>query len=102
MSLYIIKSIQPRSLHSSNNGSFPPTETDSDSDSDSKPYRYIVLCTTSDSTGLDSDSDLCTQIVSQMVTVPILGMDLHPRDPNPNPSPSVEMSHNLGSTKSTA
>ena len=33
-------------------------------------------------------------IVSQMVTVPILGMDLRPRDPNPNPSPLVEMSHN--------
>ena len=95
MSLYIIKSMQPRSLHASSNGSFPPTETDSDS----KPYRYIVLCTTF-STGLDSDSDLCTQIVSQMVTVPILGMDLHPRDPNP--SPLVEMSHNRGSTKSTA
>ena len=32
-------------------------------------------------------------IVSQMVTVPILGTDLSPRDPNPNPSPLVEMSH---------
>ena len=31
--------------------------------------------------------------VSQMVTVPILGTDLRPRDPNPNPSPLVEMSH---------
>ena len=31
------------------------------------------------------------QIVSQMVTVPILGTDLRPRDPNPNPSPLVEM-----------
>ena len=34
------------------------------------------------------------RIVSQMVTVPILGMDLRPRNPNPNPSPLVEMSHN--------
>ena len=59
MSLYIIKSIQPRSLHASSNGSFPPTEMDSDSDSDSKPYRYIVLCTTF-STASDSDSDPCT------------------------------------------
>ena len=33
------------------------------------------------------------QIVSRMVTVPILGKDLHPRDPNLNPSPLVEMSH---------
>ena len=33
------------------------------------------------------------QIVSRMVTVPILGTDLRPRDPNPNPSPLVEMSH---------
>ena len=33
------------------------------------------------------------QIVSRMITVPILGMDLRPRDPNPNPSPLVEMSH---------
>ena len=33
-------------------------------------------------------------IVSQMVTVPILGTDLRPRDPNPNPTPLVEMSHN--------
>ena len=32
-------------------------------------------------------------IVSRMVTVPILGTDLSPRDPNPNPSPLVEMSH---------
>ena len=32
-------------------------------------------------------------IVSQMVTVPILGTDLHPRNPNPNLSPLVEMSH---------
>ena len=40
-------------------GSFPPTETDSDLDSDSKPYCYIVLCTTF-STGMDSDSDPCT------------------------------------------
>ena len=31
--------------------------------------------------------------VSQMVTVPILGMDLRPKDPNPNSSPLVEMSH---------
>ena len=31
--------------------------------------------------------------VSRMVTVPILGRDLHPRDPNLNPSPLVEMSH---------
>ena len=30
-------------------------------------------------------------IVSRMVTVPILGTDLHPRDPNP--SPLVGMSH---------
>ena len=29
------------------------------------------------------------RIVSQMVTVPILGMDLCPRDQNPNPSPLV-------------
>ena len=33
------------------------------------------------------------QIISQMVTIPILGMDLRPKDPNPNPSPLVEMSH---------
>ena len=33
------------------------------------------------------------QIVSRMVTVPILGTDLRPRDPNLNPSPLVEMSH---------
>ena len=33
------------------------------------------------------------QIASRMVTVPISGMDLCPRDPNPNPSPLVEMSH---------
>ena len=33
------------------------------------------------------------QIVSRMVTVPILVTDLCPRDPNPNPSPLVEMSH---------
>ena len=33
------------------------------------------------------------RIVSQMVTVPILGTDLRLRDPNPNPSPLVEMSH---------
>ena len=33
------------------------------------------------------------QIVSQMVTVPILGMDLHPSDPNLNQSTLVEMSH---------
>ena len=33
-------------------------------------------------------------IVSGTVTVPILGTDLRPRDPNPNPSPLVEMSHN--------
>ena len=32
-------------------------------------------------------------IVSWMVTVPILGTDLRPRDPNPNPSALVEMSH---------
>ena len=31
------------------------------------------------------------RIVSQMVTEPILGTDLRPRDPNP--SPLVEMSH---------
>ena len=30
--------------------------------------------------------------VSRMVTVPILGTDLRPRDLNPNPSPLVEMS----------
>ena len=35
------------------------------------------------------------QIVCQMVTVLILGMDLRPRDPNPNPSPLVEMSHKV-------
>ena len=34
-------------------------------------------------------------IVSQMVTVPILGTDLRPRDPNLNPSPLVEMSHDV-------
>ena len=33
------------------------------------------------------------RIVSQMVTVPILGMELRPRDPNSNPSPLVEMRH---------
>ena len=33
------------------------------------------------------------QIVSLMITVPILGMDLRPRDPNSNPSMLVEMSH---------
>ena len=33
------------------------------------------------------------RIVSQMVTVPILRMDLRPRDPNQNPSPLVELSH---------
>ena len=33
------------------------------------------------------------QIVSWMVTVPMLRMDLRPRDTNPNPSPLVEMSH---------
>ena len=32
-------------------------------------------------------------IVSRVVTVPILGTDLCPWDPNPNPSPLVEMSH---------
>ena len=37
-------------------------------------------------------------IVSQMITVLILGTDLHPRDPNPNPSPLVEMSHNTHPT----
>ena len=31
--------------------------------------------------------------VSRMVTVPILGTDRRPRDPNPNPSPLVEMNH---------
>ena len=31
-------------------------------------------------------------IVSRMVTVPIIGIDLRPRDSNPNPSPLVEMS----------
>ena len=35
------------------------------------------------------------QIVSLMVTVPILETDLRPRDPNPNQSPLVEMSHDL-------
>ena len=30
-----------------------------------------------------------------MVTVPILGMDLCPRDPNLNLSPLMEMSHNI-------
>ena len=54
-----------------NNGLFLPT------DSDSKPYRYIVLCTTF-STGPNSDSDPC------MVTVPILGTDLCPRDRSPS------------------
>ena len=34
-----------------------------------------------------------------MVTVPILGKDLHPRDPNLNPSPLVEMSHNTDLTQ---
>ena len=79
-------------------GSFPPmvTDSDSDSDSDSKPYCYIVLCTTF-STGTDSDLDPCMDSF-RMVTVPILGMDLRPRDPNPNPSPLVEMSHD-GTTK---
>ena len=32
-------------------------------------------------------------IVSQMITVPTLGTDLCPKDPNPNLSPLVEMSH---------
>ena len=36
---------------------------------------------------------ISVQIVSRMVTVPISGMDLRPRDQNPNPSPLVEMNH---------
>ena len=36
------------------------------------------------------------QIVSRMVTVPILGTDLRPRDPNPNPS--VVMSEKIERT----
>ena len=44
-----------------------------------------------------TDSDLGdripVQIVSQMVTVPILGTDLYPRDMNPNMSLMVEMGH---------
>ena len=45
-------------------------------DLDSKPDHYIVLCTTF-STGLDWIR-IPEQIVSQMVTVPILGTDLCP------------------------
>ena len=66
--------------NSPSNGLFPPV--DSDSDSDSKPYRYIVLCTAF-STDSDSDSDH-VWIVSQMVTVFILGMDPRPRDRSPS------------------
>ena len=49
-----------------------------DPDSDSKPDGYIVLCR-SFHIGSDLDPDP-TQMVSQMITVPILGTDLHPKD----------------------
>ena len=53
----------------------PDPDSDSDSDSDSKPYGYIILFRT---VHIGSYPD--PQMVSQMVTVPILGTDVHPRD----------------------
>ena len=47
---------------------------ETDSDSDSFPDGYIVLCRTF-STGSDSDLDPVWR-VSQMATVPILGMEI--------------------------
>ena len=49
-------------------------------DSGSKPYQYIALCRTFH---IGSDPDP-TQMVSQMVTVPILGTDVCPRDRCPS------------------
>ena len=59
-------------------GLFTLPDPDSDLDSDSIPDGYIVLCR-SFHIGSDLDPDL-TQMVSQMITVPILGTDLHPKD----------------------
>ena len=49
---------------------------------DSKPDGYIVMCR-SFHIGLDPDPDPYSDS-SRMVTVPILGMDLHPRDRCPS------------------
>ena len=65
------------------------SDSDSDSDLDSKPYHYIYYAQLFPLVHIW----IPVQIVSQMVTVPILGMDLCPRDSNPNPSLLVEMSH---------
>ena len=43
---------------------------------------------------VQSGTRIPVQIVSQMVTVPVLGTDLRPRDLNPNRYLLVEMSHN--------
>ena len=72
-------------------GSFPPTETNSDLDSDSKPI--ITLYYAQLFPLVQIQIWIPVQRVSRMVTVPTLGTDLRPRDPNPNPSPLVEMSY---------
>ena len=55
------------------NGLFPPMETETEMDpcTESFPDHYIVLCRTF-STGME--------MATEMVTVCILGIDLHPRD----------------------
>ena len=62
------------------NGLFPLPEMDSESDS--KPYHYNVLCRNC-STGRVR-IQVPIQMVLQIVTVPILGMDLCPRDRSPS------------------
>ena len=73
------------------NGSFPPTERTRIQIQIPNPIVTLYYAQLFPLVQIQ----IPVRIVSRMVTVPILGIDLRPRDPNP--SPLVEMSHNVHS-----
>ena len=60
------------------NGLFTLTNSDSDSDSDSKPDGTLYYAEVF--TLVPIQIQIHTQMISGMVTVPILGTDVHPKD----------------------